>query len=81
MRWLPESGPGRAITVTQIIAGLCTAVDLTMIGLFLASAIPMHPLAAVAVAASIIRIACGVSVFRRTVLIRCAATGNDDRRG
>ena len=50
--------------------GLCIAGDLTMIGLFLASEIPLRPLAIVAIAASIIRIACGITVIRRAGRMR-----------
>jgi hypothetical protein len=70
MRWVPESGPVAALTAAQIIAWLCTAVDLTMIGLFVASARPMHPVAVAAVAASLIRTGCGVTVIYRTALMR-----------
>ena len=70
MRWLPESRPGRAVTATQIIAGLWMLADLTMIGLFVASERPMEPVAAIAVAASVIRTGCGLTVFRRTALMR-----------
>ena len=70
MRWFPEAAPGRALAATAVIAGLCIGGDLTMIGLFIASGTPMRPLAIIAVAASIIRIACGITVIRRAGRMR-----------
>jgi HAAS len=70
MRWLPEAAPGRALAATAVIAGLCIGGDLTMIGLFVASETPVRPLAIIAVAASIVRIACGITVIRRSGRMR-----------
>jgi HAAS len=70
MRWLPEAAPGRALAATAVIAGLCIGGDLTMIGLFVASETPVRPLAIIAVAASIIRIACGTTVICRAGRMR-----------
>jgi hypothetical protein len=70
MRWFPEATPARALAATAVIAGLCIGGDLTMIALFMASGTPMRPLAIIAVAASMIRIACGISVFARAALIK-----------
>jgi hypothetical protein len=68
MRWFPEAAPGRALAATAVIAGLCIGGDLTMIALFIASGTPMRPLAIIAVAASMIRIACGITVIGRAAL-------------
>jgi hypothetical protein len=70
MRWLPEAAPGRALAATAVLAGLCIGADLTMIGLWVASETAVRPLAIIAVAASIIRIACGSSVIRRAGRMR-----------
>jgi hypothetical protein len=70
MRWLPEAAPGRALAATAVIAGLCIGGDLTMIGLFVASETPVRPLAIIAVAASMLRIACGITVIARAALIQ-----------
>jgi hypothetical protein len=70
MRWLPEAAPGPALAATAVIAGLCIGGDLTMIGLFVASETPVRPLAIIAVAASMLRIACGITVIARAALIQ-----------
>ena len=70
MRWLPEATPGQALAAAAVIAGLCIGGDLTMIALFMASGTPMRPLAIIAVAASMIRIACGITVIARAALIQ-----------
>jgi hypothetical protein len=70
MRWLPEATPGQALAATAVIAGLCIGGDLTMIGLLMASGSTMRPLAVMAIAASIIRIACGITVIARAALIQ-----------
>jgi hypothetical protein len=70
MRWLPEATPRQALAATAVIAGLCIGGDLTMIALFMASGTPMRPLAIIAVAASMIRIACGTTVIARAALIQ-----------
>lgn len=48
MRWLPETGPRRALTATLAIAVLALAGDLTVIGLYIHSHGPMRPLAVLA---------------------------------
>jgi hypothetical protein len=70
MRWLPEATPRQALAAAAVIAGLCIGGDLTMIALFIASGTPMRPLAIIAVAASMIRIACGITVIARAALIQ-----------
>ena len=70
MRWLPEATPRQALAATAVIGGLCIGGDLTMIALFMASGTPLRPLAVIAVAASMIRIACGITVIARAALTR-----------
>ena len=72
MRWLPETGPRRALAATIAIAALCIAGDLTMIGFLTASNTSIGSLAIIAVAASAIRVACGVTVITRAVRMRRA---------
>jgi hypothetical protein len=77
MRWLPETPPRRAITATLVIAGLCMAADLTMIGLFATSSRPVSALAIIAVAASAGRTAGSIAVTRTATRLRRAATRHD----
>lgn len=70
MRWLPEASAQRALAATIAITALCLAGDLTMIGLLSASNTPVGSLALVAVSASAIRVACGVTVIPRAVRMR-----------
>jgi HAAS len=70
MRWLPESGPHRALVATTAIATLCVLGDVTMITLFAVSAAPVRPLAVIAVAASLTRIACSIIVIRTATQMR-----------
>jgi HAAS len=70
MRWLPESGPHRALVATTAIATLCVLGDVTMITLFAVSAAPVRPLAVIAVAASLTRIACSFTVIRTATQMR-----------
>jgi hypothetical protein len=60
MRWLPETGPHRALGAVMAIAALCLIGDLTVITRLLASGAPIRPLAVLAIAASLTRIACSV---------------------
>jgi hypothetical protein len=70
MRWLPEAMPQRALAATTAIAALCVAGDLAMIALFTFSASPVSPLAVTAVTASVVRIACSITVARKTARMR-----------
>lgn len=70
MRWLPETSPHRALTATLAIAALCLVGDLTMISILVVSAIPIRPLAVIAVAASLTRSACIVPMIRTAILMR-----------
>jgi hypothetical protein len=68
MRWLPESGPRRALTATTAIALLRILSDL--ITMFVVSGPPTHPMAVIAIAASLTRTICGISAVRHANRIR-----------
>jgi hypothetical protein len=70
MRWLPETGPHRALVATTAIATLCVIGDVTVITMFAVSAAPARPLALIAVAASLTRIACSLIVIRKATQMR-----------
>jgi hypothetical protein len=70
MRWLPETGPHRALTATTAIAALSMTGDLTMITIYLVSGMPTRPLAAIAIAASLLRIACSITTVRHITRMR-----------
>jgi hypothetical protein len=70
MRWLPETSPHRALAARTAIAALCLIADLTMITSYLLSGMPAGPLAAIAVTASLTRIAASVSAMRHATRMR-----------
>lgn len=70
MRWLPETSPHRALAATTAIATLCVIGDVTVITMFAVSAAPARPLALIAVAASLTRIACSLIVIRTATQMR-----------
>jgi hypothetical protein len=70
MRWLPETSPHRALAATTAIAALCIIGDLAMITMFVASGTPPRPLAAMALAASLIRVACSITTMRHATRMR-----------
>jgi hypothetical protein len=70
IRWLPETGPHRALAATTAIATLCVICDVTVITMFAVSAAPARPLAVIAVAASLTRVAFSVIVIRKTTRMR-----------
>jgi hypothetical protein len=70
MRWLPETGPHRALAATTAIATLCTIGDLTVITMFMVSSTPTRPLAVIAIAASLTRIACSITTVRHATRMR-----------
>ena len=70
MRWLPETGPRRALAATIAIAMLCMIIDLTMITMIMVSAAPTRPLMIIAFAASLIRIVCSITTVRHASLMR-----------
>jgi len=70
VRWLPETDPARALTATTIVAALCMIGDLAMITIYLLSWMPGRPLAAIAIAASSIRIAGSTVAMRHAIEMR-----------
>jgi hypothetical protein len=70
MRWLPETGPHRALAAVTVIAIVCIIGDLTMITIFVLSGLPIRPLAVIAVVASLTRIACGITTVRHATRMR-----------
>jgi hypothetical protein len=70
MRWLPETGPRRALVATTAIAILCMIGDVTMITMFVVSGAPTRPLALIAIAASLTRIACSITTVRHAYQTR-----------
>jgi hypothetical protein len=70
MRWLPETSPHRALTATTAIAALCLIGDLIMITIYLLSGMPVRTLAAVAIAASLTRIAASITTMRHATQMR-----------
>jgi hypothetical protein len=70
IRWLPETGPHRALAASTAIATLCIIADLTMITIFMVSGTPIGPLAVIAIAASLTRIVCSITTVRHASLMR-----------
>ena len=70
MRWLPETGPSRALAATTAIAILCMIIDFTMIALLMVSGAPTGPLMIIAFAASFTRIVCSITTVRHANLMR-----------
>jgi hypothetical protein len=70
MRWLPETGPHRALAATAAIAALCIIGDLTMITMLMISGMPTRPVAVIAVAASLTRIGCSMTTLRHVNRMR-----------
>jgi hypothetical protein len=70
MRWLPETGPPRALAATIAIAAICIICDLTVITMFMVSDAPTRPLAVIAIAASLTRIACSITTVRHATRMR-----------
>lgn len=67
MRWLPETTPRQALSATTTVAALCLCGDLAVLAVLAAEpGRAHHPLAAVAVAASLARIACSLAAVRTT---------------
>ena len=75
MRWLPETGPRRALAATIAIAAMCIIGDLTMITMFMVSDAPTRPLAVIAIAASLTRIACSITTVRHATRMRSRSPG------
>ena len=70
MRWLPETGPRRALAATTAIAVLCMIIDLTMITIHTLSGALPGPLVIIAFAASLTRIVCSITTVRHASLMR-----------
>jgi hypothetical protein len=70
MRWLPETGPRRAVAATIAIATLCMIIDLTMVTMIMVTGAPTRPLMIIAIAASLTRIACSIATVRHASLMR-----------
>ena len=70
MRWLPETGPRRALAATIAIAMLCLIIDLTMITIVMVSGAPTRPLMIIAFAASLTRIVSSTTTVRHANLMR-----------
>jgi hypothetical protein len=69
IRWIPEASPHRAITAVLAVAGLVLAVDTTIIVSYVWSGGPWRLLAVIAIAASLVRIVCGVWTLRDASLM------------
>lgn len=70
MRWLPEAGPGRALTATATVTGLTLVGDLLIIGVAAHAAALTRPLAVIAVAASLIRVGCSLRILAQARALR-----------
>jgi hypothetical protein len=75
MRWLPETGPHRALAATITIAAICIIGDLTVITMFMVSGAQTRPLAVIAIAASLTRIACSITTVRHATRMRSRLHG------
>jgi hypothetical protein len=75
MRWLPETGPRRALAATTAIAAICIIGDLTMITMFMVSDAPTRPLAVIAIAASLTRIACSITTVHHATRMQSRSPG------
>src|SRR5262249_33700890 len=80
IRWLPEASPDRALTATIAIAGLALVGDLTVITLYLRSAVPVEPLAILATGASLIRIAGSMITLHHPTMLRRSNTPQAPQR-
>jgi hypothetical protein len=70
IRWLPETGPRRALAATLAIAMLSMIIDVTMITLIMVSGAPSRPLLIITFAASLTRIVCSITTVRHANLMR-----------
>jgi hypothetical protein len=70
IRWLPETGPRRALAATIAIATLCMIIDLTMITIVTVSDAPTGLLMIIACAASLTRIVCSVTTTQHADRMR-----------
>jgi hypothetical protein len=70
MRWLPETGPRRALAGVVAVGVLVIGADATIIAVYLGSGLPVGPLAVVGVTTSVIRSGCSVRAVSRAVELR-----------
>ncbi|WP_426513050.1 permease prefix domain 1-containing protein [Dactylosporangium sp. McL0621] len=80
IRWIPEAGPRQAVAATMAVAALAVTGDTAVIGVWAWSATAVPLLAVVAVAASLIRIACSGITVRHTTAIHRHLTPSPDGR-
>jgi len=69
IRWLPEANPRTALTATIAIAALLLIVDVTVLVIYARSSMPAQPLAALAVTASLLRIACSITTLQHVIAL------------
>jgi hypothetical protein len=70
IRWLPETNAQRALSATIAVASLTLAGDVTIIALFARSTLRWQALAALAIGASLVRIACSLVTLRHATAMR-----------
>jgi hypothetical protein len=70
MLWFPEAGPRRVLAATVAVAALAFTGDTVVIGIYAWSDLPMRPLAVIALAASVTRIACSLVTVRQATTAR-----------
>ena len=69
IRWIPEANPRTALTATIAIAALVLIVDVTVLVIYARSNMPAQPLAALAVTASLLRIACSITTLQHVIAL------------
>jgi len=83
MRWLPETGPRRALVAVVAVGVLVVGADVAVIAVYLGSGWPARPLGVVAVAASVIRSGCCLGAVRHAAALHrrlVDRTGRDAHR-
>ena len=75
IRWLPETGPGRALAGVVTVAALAVISDVAIIGAYMGSDGPARTLAVVAIGASLIRIGLSLVTIRRAAALHRHASG------
>jgi hypothetical protein len=83
MRWLPETGPRRALAAVVAVGVLVIGGDAAIIAGYLGSGLPAGALAVVAVTASVIRSGCSVGAVGHAATLRrrlADRTGRDAGR-
>jgi len=77
IRWLPETAPDRAILAVGTVAALVLLGDAGIIAVYAYSGGPLHPLAFLAILASLSRIVCGIVTIRHTIAWRARVRGTN----